>query len=51
MTDIARITISLDVGRPFEFGRVGVSRANITGLKLFELLLGSQFIGLTLSLA
>lgn len=46
MSHITRITVSLDIGRPFEFRRVGVSGADVAGLELLELLLGAEFVGL-----
>jgi len=44
MSYITRIAISLDIGCPFEFCRVGVPGAYVAGLQLLELLLGAEFI-------
>lgn len=44
MPDIGRVRVAVDVGRPFEFGRVGVTGTNIARLKLLELLLGAEFV-------
>lgn len=46
MSDIACQTIAVDVGRPFEFGGVGVAGADVAGLELLELLLRAEFVGL-----
>lgn len=34
----------MDVRGPFEFGRVGVPRANVPSLELLKLLLGAEFV-------
>ena len=41
MSDVAGICVSVQIGRPFEFRRVGVSGAYVSRLELFELLLGA----------
>lgn len=46
MPDIRRERVAVDVGGPFVFGRVGVARADVSRLELFELLLGAEFVGL-----
>lgn len=44
MSNIACITIPLDVGGPFEFCGVGVAGADVAGLELLELLLRAKFV-------
>lgn len=46
MADVAGQAITVDVGGPFEFGRVGVAGAHVAGLELLELLLRAEFVGL-----
>lgn len=40
------VRVAVDVGRPVEFGRVGVAGADVAGLQRLELLLGAEFVGL-----
>jgi hypothetical protein len=46
MSDIARKTVTRNIACPLEFCRVCVAGSNIAGLKLFELLLSAEFVGL-----
>ncbi len=46
MADVASQAIAVDVGGPFELGRVGVAGAHVAGLELLELLLRAEFVGL-----
>lgn len=46
MTDNTRIGIAMNVGLPFPARRVGVSCADVFGLEAFQLLLGTEFVGL-----
>lgn len=34
----------MDIGRPFEFSRVGVPCPNVPSLELLKLLLGAEFV-------
>ena len=47
MTDVAGITIAGYVRSPFKFAGISVAGTDMTGLKLFELLLRTKFIGLS----
>ena len=46
MADVAGVTITSYIGCPFKFACIGVAGTDMTGLKLFELLLRTKFIGL-----
>lgn len=46
MTNVTSQTVTMNVGGPFKFCSVGVAGADVAGLKLLELLLGAEFIGL-----
>lgn len=46
VTDNTRVGVAMDVGLPFPARRVGVSGANVFGLEAFQLLLGTEFVGL-----
>jgi hypothetical protein len=45
MSDVAGVAIALNVGGPFEFGRVWMTGTDIASLQLLELLLRSQLVG------
>ena len=46
MPDVRGVGIAVNVGSPFELGGVCVAGAHVAGLKLLELLLGAEFVGL-----
>lgn len=49
MSNVASIAVSRNVRRPFKLRRVCVTGADVAGLKLLELLLCAEFVGLFIS--
>lgn len=41
MADVTGVAVAMDVGRPFELGRVRMSSSHVPRLQLLELLLGA----------
>jgi len=46
VADVAGVAVTLDVGGPLKFRRVGVSGADVAGLQLLELLLRAELVSL-----
>lgn len=51
MSNVACQAIPVNIGGPFELRRVGVAGADVAGLQLFELLLRTEFVGLSESVS
>jgi hypothetical protein len=46
VTNVGCVSVASNIGGPFKFGCIGMACTNVAGLKLLELLLGAELVGL-----